>query len=148
MNNMSNVMSTATTFLSTESMPHKLSLSWKVLLNRVKLTDSIQGQKVSETCSALWQSNEQWFTFIYRMFSALKWRDFHQMHLHVVSNMGFFYQSDFSSLKVRCKHSMLMSWVGVLSSVLCCTCNHTQHWCHGALVYTCTSMPQGEKFNQ
>lgn len=37
---------------------------------------------------------------------------------------------------------------GVVRSVFCYTCKHTQQWCHSLLECTCTSLWQGDKFNQ
>lgn len=39
-------------------------------------------------------------------------------------------------------------WLGVVRSMLYCTCNHIQWLCHRALVYTHTSLQQDEKSNQ
>lgn len=43
--------------------------------------------------------------------------------------------------------SHLCVWLGVVRSLLCLTCNHTQRWCHGVLECTCASLQQGQKVN-
>ncbi len=55
-------------------------------------------------------------------------------------------------LSTRLKSSVLLalkfsSHFHLWQNLLCCTCDHTQQWCHRVLEYTCTSLQPGETIN-
>ena len=66
-----------------------------------------------------------------------------------------FFHTCFSLLKdqlntrLKSTAAALLKTLGVvqLSGGLCCTCNHTQQWCHGVFEYTCKSRSQVEACN-